>query len=126
GVHSRMHFQHFHGMTRPPMDAYLFINPYSGRYDRRRVDTIIKRLNDVGVSPLVCTVTHPSTPSIFDTINNSNNQPLVIVAAGDGTINAVVNGLKTGTATLAILPLGTSNVLAAEIGIHSIEDGICR
>ncbi len=51
---------------------------------------------------------------------------LVVVAAGDGTFNAVVNGLRPGTATLAVLPFGTSNVLAAELGIRSIEDGLER
>lgn len=126
-VLSRMYFRHNHGMTRLAMETYLFLNPFSGRYDRNRIDAIIKRLNDIGVSPLVCTVAPPNDgPSIFHTINASSDRPLVIVAAGDGTINAVVNGLKPNTATLAILPLGTSNVLAAEIGIHSIEDGIAR
>jgi diacylglycerol kinase family enzyme len=52
--------------------------------------------------------------------------PLVIVAGGDGTVNAVVNSLTPGMATLAVLPLGTSNVLAAELGICSVEDGVQR
>jgi len=109
------------------METYLFVNPFSGRYGRSRISAVIKRLNEAGLSPVVCTLT-PSADgrSIFQTINNSGERPLVIVAAGDGTINAVVNGLNPDTATLAILPLGTSNVLAAEIGILSIEDGIGR
>ncbi len=109
------------------MQTYLFINPCSGRYDQRCVSTAIKRLNEGGLSPIVCTVTQREDgPSIFQTINDSDERPLVIVAAGDGTINAVINGLKPGQATLAILPMGTSNVLAAELGIESIDDGICR
>lgn len=60
------------------------------------------------------------------TINKECEPHLVIVAGGDGTFNAVVNGLNPGTATLAVLPFGTSNVLAAEIGITSIEDGAAR
>lgn len=51
---------------------------------------------------------------------------MVIVAGGDGTFNAVVNGLDPSTATLAVLPFGTSNVLAAEIGIKSIDDALDR
>ena len=58
------------------------------------------------------------------TINKDTDPHLVIVAGGDGTFNAVVNGLTPGTATLAVLPFGTSNVLAAEIGIRSIDDAL--
>lgn len=105
------------------MATYLFINPCSGGYDKNRISSVIKRLHEAGLSPIVCTV---SEAAAFKTINDSGTRPLVIVAAGDGTINAVVNGLKPDTATLAILPMGTSNVLAAELGIQSIDDGICR
>ena len=109
------------------MNTYLFINPCSGRYDQSRISTIIKLLHEAGLSPFVCTVA-PATDgtSIFRTINDCGERPLVIVAAGDGTINAVINGLNPDTATVAILPMGTSNVLAAELGIQSIDDGICR
>jgi diacylglycerol kinase family enzyme len=114
-------------MNTPRMETYLFINPCSGQYDRGRINTVVKRLNEAGLYPVLCMVTAPEDgPSIFRTINTSSGQPLVIVAAGDGTINAVVNGLDPHAATLAVLPMGTSNVLAAEIGIQSIEEGIDR
>lgn len=53
-------------------------------------------------------------------------QPYLMVAAGDGTINAVLNGLAPGSATLAVIPAGTANVLAHELGIHSVEDALQR
>jgi YegS/Rv2252/BmrU family lipid kinase len=43
----------------------------------------------------------------------------IIAAGGDGTINEVINGMVRSTVPLAILPLGTTNVLAKEIGISS-------
>ena len=41
----------------------------------------------------------------------------VIAAGGDGTINEVVNGIGHAPVMLGILPMGTVNVLAMELGI---------
>ena len=51
---------------------------------------------------------------------NSSRYGVIAVAGGDGTINEVINGLAgrgDGTPPLAIVPLGTANVLAYEFGL---------
>jgi YegS/Rv2252/BmrU family lipid kinase len=77
--------------------------------------------------PACLTVTGPADARrVCAGIESASENPLVIVAGGDGTVNAVVNALTPGRATLAVLPVGTANVLALELGITSLADGIRR
>lgn len=43
----------------------------------------------------------------------------IVAAGGDGTIHEVVNGLADSDAALGLMPMGTMNVFATEIGLPS-------
>jgi len=109
------------------MKTFLFVNPASGRHSAERLQFVLKQLRAHAVCSEVFEVCTPiEIYACCRSINKEVTQPLVIVAGGDGTCNAVINGLEPGKATLAVLPFGTSNVLAAEIGITSLADALER
>ena len=57
--------------------------------------------------------------------------PVVVAAGGDGTVNAVINGLMRASngehspTKLGILPLGTGNVFAYNLGLSHWRDAAC-
>lgn len=52
---------------------------------------------------------------------------LILVLGGDGTINEVVNGMAGSSVPLGVIPGGTANVLAMELGLGSnLEKALTR
>ncbi len=43
----------------------------------------------------------------------------IVAAGGDGTVNEVVNGIGEAKVTLGVLPIGTMNVFALELGMEN-------
>ncbi|MDD2318657.1 MAG: YegS/Rv2252/BmrU family lipid kinase [Geobacteraceae bacterium] len=108
-----------------PDACTVIINPLSGSFSPQRLSAALDFLVTRGFTPHLQEVSTPeSAVEIAQTVCRSQQHPLIIVGAGDGTINAVVNGLTPGIATLAVIPFGTSNVLCRELGIMSMEQAL--
>lgn len=51
----------------------------------------------------------------------------VMVGGGDGTVNEVIQGLAQSSTAMAVIPLGTGNVLARNIGLDEEDlEAACR
>jgi diacylglycerol kinase (ATP) len=107
------------------MGSYAVIigNPNSGRAGSRGyLEHCAKILRSGG---LEAEVLNTECPDHATELASSTDAPLVVAAGGDGTINEVINGLDQG-ATLGILPLGTANVLARELGLPLNVERACE
>jgi YegS/Rv2252/BmrU family lipid kinase len=103
----------------------VIINPLSGSFSPRRLSGALDFLVNRGFSPELQEARTPeSAAGIAQATCRSRQNPLIIIGAGDGTINAVVNGLTPRSATLAVIPFGTSNVLCRELGIRSSQEAL--
>jgi diacylglycerol kinase (ATP) len=78
------------------------------------VDTLRHEGTDVQVLP----TTGPGTASAIARDCIERGAGLILAAGGDGTINEIVNGMAHSGVPLGILPAGTANVLATEMGIN--------
>ena len=98
----------------------LISNPKTGRYGSRRIRPIqelASQLESAGVAVDLKLITGPGDATNLAARAARNGSSDVIVAGGDGTINEAIQGLAGTDARLGILPRGTANVLARELGL---------
>lgn len=98
----------------------LISNPKTGRYASRRIRPIqelASQLESAGVAVDLKLTAGPGDATNLAARAARNGSSDVIVAGGDGTINEAIQGLAGTDARLGILPRGTANVLARELGL---------
>jgi diacylglycerol kinase (ATP) len=104
-------------------DAVIIGNPNSGSAgDEGYLERFAETLRAGG---LEVEVLNTERPDHATELSAAAGDRIVVAAGGDGTVNEVVNGLSEG-ATLGILPLGTANVLARELGLPLKPEDACE
>ena len=117
------------GTDRVPLrGARLIFNPSSGRDtddNAARLTEIVQGLRTHGIRALIGLKTSGKAARGLARDAVQAGDPLVVVAAGDGTIEEVASQLVGSSTALGIIPIGTNNNLARSLGVPLAIDEAC-
>jgi diacylglycerol kinase (ATP) len=107
----------------------VIYNPTAGRGRTRRLSAVLAALQREGADVhLQETVSAGDAERAARVCGPEVN--VVVAAGGDGTINEVINGLMarehSSLPALGFIPIGTTNVLARDLGIPKRADALAR
>jgi len=104
------------------MQAELIYNPSGGQVViRHELDNVVAFLNRYGWSVTLRETSKPLEATELARHAVNRGAKVVIAAGGDGTINEVANGLVHTDAALGVLPVGTTNSWALQMGIPALN-----
>ena len=105
-----------------PIRAELIYNPYSGQgVIRRELDDVVAFLINSGWDVEKWEVNTPGEATERAAQAARRGVNVVVAAGGDGTIHEVVNGLVGTDTALGVIPTGTTNVWALQMGIPTLN-----
>lgn len=104
----------------------IVFNPAAGARRRRRLARALAALGPLGLRPDVAETSRPGHATDLAREAAGRGVPLVVAAGGDGTVAEVASGLAGTAARLGILPFGTANVLAWELGLPPAPERAAR
>lgn len=103
------------------MESVLIVNPASGQGKaasrKRELLDLVSSMPEIQIR---------STSAPDDALHLAREAAesgceRIIAAGGDGTINQIINGIGDRDIALGVVPLGTGNVLARELGMHLLS-----
>jgi diacylglycerol kinase (ATP) len=115
------------------MKAMLIFNPAAGWRDwRKDLLEVVSYLGQRGWDVTWRETGGPGDATIFAREAVAGRYDVALAAGGDGTISEVVNGLAGTEVALGVLPIGTGNIWAREMGLplwgiihrHSLEEAV--
>src|SRR5437868_8199462 len=100
----------------------IILNPaaHSERAKRKRA-----HVESLARDCVVCATTRTGEAELIARRGVKEGFEKIVAAGGDGTIYEVVNGLGGTTASLGLLPIGTMNVFATELGLPVHDLALC-
>ena len=100
----------------------IIYNPFAGKMGTKglkRLSTAADILREAGHETWLVPTQGPGTAGAIARRSIADGAELILAAGGDGTINEIAAGVAFSDVPLGILPAGTANVLANELGLGS-------
>jgi diacylglycerol kinase (ATP) len=101
-------------------DTVVILNPAARGARRLRKD-----VEKLARGAIICATSGAGEASALARNAVAEGYQRIVAAGGDGTINEIVNGIAGHNVALGLLPLGTMNVFAAELGLPANDLGRC-
>lgn len=103
-------------------DTLIILNPAARgeRAQRQRA-----RIESFAGRSVICPTSRSGEAEVLARRAAQEGFERIVAAGGDGTIHEVVNGLAGTDASLGLLPMGTMNVFATELGLPTNDLGRC-
>lgn len=100
------------------MKIHLIVNPKAGPSAfQKQIRNAEKRLKKSGCMVERTETKKPGDATVLAQQAARENFDVAVAVGGDGTVNEVVNGLVNTNTALGVIPAGTANVYAADVGI---------
>ncbi len=99
----------------------LIYNPASGQHSSRRrnaVDQAVSILRQQGIEAETLETDAPGSAGILAQQAIDRGCDAIIACGGDGTVHEILQILVGTEVALGVIPLGTANALAANLGLH--------
>ncbi|HPE77979.1 MAG TPA: YegS/Rv2252/BmrU family lipid kinase [Draconibacterium sp.] len=98
---------------------FLIINRFAGNGKKRshKIDKAISWLKTKAGEVESAYTNHPGHATELASVAAAGDFNIVVAVGGDGTVNEVAQGLIGTSASMGIIPMGSGNGLARELGI---------
>lgn len=105
-------------MTLDDVKAHVIYNPVAGPWDvQQTIQRVCAQLAEHGWSTQIKQTSRSGDATVLAREATHAGCDVVIVAGGDGTLNEAVNGLVDTPTALGVLPVGTGNRWARQLGL---------
>ncbi len=102
----------------------LVINPIAGGTDKEHVKkAVYKKASELQSEVQVFETSGKEDGTAIRSLTDQNQFSRVLVAGGDGTIREIADAIKNNNLLLGILPCGSANGLALNLGIPDTLEG---